>query len=79
MSSFSVIAALPNKEQAEAVGKAMERFVPQPIGVGVCEIDEISGDLMRSEEIRGCEETRGDARRYEDIWGIRRDARREEI
>ena len=44
MSSFSVIASLPNKEQAEAVGKAMERFVPQPIGVGVCEIDEISGD-----------------------------------
>ena len=44
MSTFSAIALVANREDASNLGKALERLTPAPNGVGVFEVDEISGN-----------------------------------
>lgn len=43
MPTFTALTTLLGKEQAEALGEAMERLVPEPTGVGVFEIEDGSG------------------------------------
>jgi len=43
MPTFTALTTLEGKEQAEALGAAMERLVPEPTGVGVFEIEDGSG------------------------------------
>ncbi|MCP4206172.1 MAG: 50S ribosomal protein L11 methyltransferase [Shimia sp.] len=43
MPTFTALTTLMGKEQAEALGEAMERLVPEPTGVGVFEVEDGSG------------------------------------
>ena len=43
MPTFTALTTLMGKEQAEALGNAMERLVPEPTGVGVFEVEDGSG------------------------------------
>lgn len=43
MATFTALTTLVGKSQAEALGEAMERLVPEPTGVGVFEIEDGSG------------------------------------
>lgn len=43
MPTFTALTMLPGKDQAEALGEAMERLDPVPTGVGVFEIEDGSG------------------------------------
>lgn len=43
MPTFTALTTLTGKDQAEALGEAMERLVPEPTGVGVFEIEDDSG------------------------------------
>ncbi|MFV2051674.1 50S ribosomal protein L11 methyltransferase [Aliiroseovarius sp. YM-037] len=43
MPTFTALTTLPGKDQAEALGEAMERLVPGPTGVGVFEVEDGSG------------------------------------
>ena len=43
MPTFTALTTLTGKENAEALGEAMERLVPEPTGVGVFEIEDDSG------------------------------------
>ncbi|NSX54227.1 50S ribosomal protein L11 methyltransferase [Parasulfitobacter algicola] len=43
MTTFTALTTLAGKDQAEALGEAMERLVPEPSGVGVFEIEDGSG------------------------------------
>ncbi|MCH2094571.1 MAG: 50S ribosomal protein L11 methyltransferase [Rhodobacteraceae bacterium] len=43
MPTFTALTTLPGKPEAEALGEAMERLVPEPTGVGVFEIEDGSG------------------------------------
>ncbi|MCB2134646.1 MAG: 50S ribosomal protein L11 methyltransferase [Rhodobacteraceae bacterium] len=43
MPVFSALTTLPDKEPAEALAEAMERFLPEPTGIGVFEIEDGSG------------------------------------
>lgn len=43
MPTFTALTTLPGKDQAEALGAAMERLDPEPTGVGVFELEEGSG------------------------------------
>ncbi len=44
MVTFSAIALVSNKDDASVLGKALEKLTPAPNGVGIFEVDEISGD-----------------------------------
>lgn len=43
MPTFTALTTLPGKDQAEALGAAMERLTPEPTGVGVFELEDGSG------------------------------------
>jgi ribosomal protein L11 methyltransferase len=43
MATFTALTTLVGKSQAEALGEAMERLLPEPTGVGVFEIEDGSG------------------------------------
>ncbi len=43
MPTFSALTTLDAKESAEALAEAMENFLPEPVGVGVFEIEDGSG------------------------------------
>ncbi len=43
MPTYSALTTLPAKEPAEALAEAMENFLPEPVGVGVFEIEDGSG------------------------------------
>lgn len=43
MPTFTALTTLPGKDQAEALGAAMERLDPEPTGVGVFELEDGSG------------------------------------
>ncbi|PRY22646.1 [LSU ribosomal protein L11P]-lysine N-methyltransferase [Aliiruegeria haliotis] len=43
MPTFTALTTLPGREQAEALGAALENLVPEPIGVGVFELEDGSG------------------------------------
>lgn len=43
MPTFSALTTLPSKEPADALAEAMEGFLPEPVGVGVFEIEDGSG------------------------------------
>ena len=43
MPTFTALTTLMGKEQAEALGEAMERLMPEPTGVGVFEVEDGSG------------------------------------
>jgi len=43
MPTFTALTTLPGKEQAEALGQALEALTPEPVGVGVFEIEDGSG------------------------------------
>ena len=43
MPTFTAITTLAGQDQAEALGAALENLVPEPIGVGVYEIEDGSG------------------------------------
>ncbi|MGL4310784.1 MAG: 50S ribosomal protein L11 methyltransferase, partial [Paracoccaceae bacterium] len=43
MPSFSALTTLSGKETAEALAEAMEAMQPEPVGVGVFEIEDGSG------------------------------------
>ena len=42
MNSFSVIAAVSGQKKASEIAEVLERLTPEPMGIGVFEIDEIS-------------------------------------
>ena len=42
MNSFSVIAAVSGQKKAHEIAEVLERLTPEPMGIGVFEIDEIS-------------------------------------
>lgn len=43
MTTYSALTICPNKDQAEALGSAMENLVPEPTGIGVTSIEDGSG------------------------------------
>ncbi len=43
MPTFTALTTLMGKEQAEQLGEAMERLIPEPTGVGVFEVEDGSG------------------------------------
>ena len=43
MTTFSALTTLPAKEPADALAEAMEAFLPEPVGIGVFEIEDGSG------------------------------------
>lgn len=43
MPTFTALTTLTGKPQAEALGEAMERLIPEPTGVGVFEVEDGSG------------------------------------
>ncbi|MGR3616715.1 MAG: 50S ribosomal protein L11 methyltransferase [Paracoccaceae bacterium] len=43
MTTFTALTTLPGKPQAEALGEAMERLMPEPTGIGVFEVEDGSG------------------------------------
>jgi len=43
MPTFTALTTLPGKDQAEALGAALERLEPEPTGVGVFEVEDGSG------------------------------------
>lgn len=43
MPTFTALTTLTGKDQAEALGEAMERLMPEPTGVGVFEVEDGSG------------------------------------
>jgi len=43
MPTFTAFSTIPGREPAEALGEAMERLTPEPLGVGVFEIEDGSG------------------------------------
>ena len=43
MPTYSALTTLDAKEAAEALAEAMEDFLPEPVGVGVFEIEDGSG------------------------------------
>jgi len=43
MPTYSAITTLAEKESADALAEAMEKFLPEPVGVGVFEIEDGSG------------------------------------
>lgn len=43
MPTYSALTTLPSKEPADALAEAMEAFLPEPVGVGVFEIEDGSG------------------------------------
>lgn len=43
MPTFTALTTLTGKDQAEALGEAMERLIPEPTGVGVFEVEDGSG------------------------------------
>lgn len=43
MPTFSALTTLPSKEPADALAEAMEAFLPEPVGIGVFEIEDGSG------------------------------------
>ncbi|KPA20121.1 Ribosomal protein L11 methyltransferase [Shimia sp. SK013] len=43
MPTFTALTTLPGKDQADKLGDAMERLVPEPTGVGVFEMEDGSG------------------------------------
>ncbi|WP_270728022.1 50S ribosomal protein L11 methyltransferase [Shimia sp. Alg240-R146] len=43
MPTFTALTTLPGKDQADKLGDAMERLMPEPTGVGVFEIEDGSG------------------------------------
>ena len=42
MNSFSVIAAVSSQKKAREIAEVLERLTPEPMGIGVFEIDEMS-------------------------------------
>jgi ribosomal protein L11 methyltransferase len=43
MPTFTALTTLTGKAQAEALGEAMERLIPEPTGIGVFEVEDDSG------------------------------------
>ncbi|MEO1705344.1 MAG: 50S ribosomal protein L11 methyltransferase, partial [Pseudomonadota bacterium] len=43
MPTFTALTTLTGRDQAEALGEAMERLTPEPTGVGVFEVEDGSG------------------------------------
>ena len=43
MTTYSALTTLDAKESAEALAEAMENFLPEPVGIGVFEIEDGSG------------------------------------
>ena len=43
MATFTALTTLPGREQAAALGEAMERLLPEPTGVGVREVEDGAG------------------------------------
>ena len=43
MPTYSALTSLPGEAPARALASAMERMIPEPIGVGVFEIEDGSG------------------------------------
>lgn len=43
MTTFTALTTLTSKAQAEALGEAMERLIPEPTGIGVFEMEDGSG------------------------------------
>ena len=43
MPTFTALTTLPEKQSAQALGVAMERLDPEPMGVGVFELEDGSG------------------------------------
>lgn len=43
MATFTALTTLPGKAEAEALGAAMEKLVPEPTGIGVFEVEDGSG------------------------------------
>jgi len=43
MTTFSALTTLASREDAEALGEALEGFLPEPVGIGVFEIEDGSG------------------------------------
>ena len=41
MNSFSVIAAVSGQKKAREIAEVLERLTPEPMGIGVFEIDEM--------------------------------------
>ena len=42
MPTFTALTTLPGKTQAEALGDALEALTPEPSGVGVFEMEDLS-------------------------------------
>lgn len=43
MPTYTALTTLPGKDDADALGEAMERLVPEPTGIGVFEVEDGSG------------------------------------
>ena len=43
MPTFTALTTLPGRNNAEALGEAMERLIPEPTGIGVFEVEDGSG------------------------------------
>lgn len=43
MSTYAALTTLPDREPAESLAQAMEDFLPEPVGIGVFEIEDGSG------------------------------------